>query len=1146
MIATIDEAKVKGDPKDSIADLTGQGRVVHRSGRKWFEISQLESLPPFMMILTSDRDHWMFINSDGSLTCGRRNPDHALLPYYTQDKLQDMKASSGSFSAVRRSGLGGLWLPFGDLALSAGSVNRVLRKSDLGDWIELEETHREWGLRWTIDYRSSGRLGFVRTVSCENLTGQSCSVEILDGLRNILCPGIESRFQNEFSCLGDAYKQAMYDGKARMGIYSLSSLPTDLASPMEALRANVVWAVGADAAEVTLSADAGDRFCQGLTFGWAHSLRGRSPAYLLHQELPLQPFETRTWHVCADVDQDLAQVEQLRGEIMSGDWDSHAVLESCERNAARLQDRLVQADGVQVTNHARGDLRHLSNTLFNLMRGGALPTGYEFPKEDLRRTLQAWNKAAVAEFDELFAGVDALDLFSSASSEEVSADLRRLLGEYLPLTFSRRHGDPSRPWNRFSIELEDAQGNSIFAYQGNWRDIFQNWEALLQSYPHYYPNAIQRFLNSSSADGYNPYRVNKEGFEWEEPNPEDPWANIGYWGDHQIIYLLRLLEPACRFLGEWWLPHLADACHVYADIPYRIVNFDRMLSNPRETIEFDTQRAEAIRGRVEEMGTDGKLLHCASGLVRVNLLEKLCVPMLAKMANYIPAGGIWMNTQRPEWNDANNALVGYGVSVVTAGYLLRYARFLETTFSKDLARGDFALTIPVALWLQQQADVLAKSATDFDDRSRLAFMRALSSMADEYRDSLYSGKMTGEKCTISGSTVLSWLRAVQRHLSATLQANRREDGLYHSYNLIRLRDDSVGIKHLQLMLEGQVSIISSGLLSGEQVLEIYHALRRSDLYRKDQHSYLLYPDKQLPGFLQKNRIPAALLADFGDWRLRADRGSTRLLRPVPGSDAYCFDASLRNTTDLLSRLAKEHAHDTSPAEQKQLIELYEAEFDHHAFTGRSGTFYAYEGLGSIYWHMVSKLALAILEEAVRAHDCEQSDAAHALLDAYRDIKDGLGVDKPVSVHGAVPTDAYSHTPGHAGAQQPGMTGQVKEDILSRSLEWGVSVRDGRIGFSCRFLDREQSLLSEATACHFLHVDGTREVISVPVSSCLFSCCQVPIVYSSAGAGCDAISIYFRDGRVEHLQGTLLPQTVTDQILRRSGRIRRIDVVFKEL
>jgi len=53
---------------------------------------------------------------------------------------------------------------------------------------------------------------------------------------------------------------------------------------------------------------------------------------------------------------------------------------------------------------------------------------------------------------------------------------------YLPLSFSRRHGDPSRPWNRFSIRLHDAFGRPVQAWQGNWRDIFQNWEALALSY----------------------------------------------------------------------------------------------------------------------------------------------------------------------------------------------------------------------------------------------------------------------------------------------------------------------------------------------------------------------------------------------------------------------------------------------------------------------------------------------------------------------------------------------------------------------------------------------------------------------------------------------------------------------------------------
>ena len=47
------------------------------------------------------------------------------------------------------------------------------------------------------------------------------------------------------------------------------------------------------------------------------------------------------------------------------------------------------------------------------------------------------------------------------------------------------------------------------------------------------------------------------------------------------------------------------------------------------------------------------------------------------MSNFIPEGGIWMNTQRPEWNDANNALVGNGVSMVTLYYLEKILKFFD-------------------------------------------------------------------------------------------------------------------------------------------------------------------------------------------------------------------------------------------------------------------------------------------------------------------------------------------------------------------------------------------------------------------------------------------------------------------------------------
>ena len=140
---------------------------------------------------------------------------------------------------------------------------------------------------------------------------------------------------------------------------------------------------------------------------------------------------------------------------------------------------------------------------------------------------------------------DNLTCFDLQKIAEQSTDknFKRLCMEYLPLKFSRRHGDPSRPWNKFSINTRsEVDGSKILDYEGNWRDIFQNWEALALSFPAFTESMIHKFLNATTFEGYNPYRVTKGGFDWETIEPDNPWSYIGYWGDHQIIYLLKLLE----------------------------------------------------------------------------------------------------------------------------------------------------------------------------------------------------------------------------------------------------------------------------------------------------------------------------------------------------------------------------------------------------------------------------------------------------------------------------------------------------------------------------------------------------------------------------------------------------------------------------
>ncbi len=99
-----------------------------------------------------------------------------------------------------------------------------------------------------------------------------------------------------------------------------------------------------------------------------------------------------------------------------------------------------------------------------------------------------------------------------------------------------------------------------------------------------------------------------------------------------------------------------------------------------------------------------------------------------------------------------------------------------------------------------------------------------------------------------------------------------------------------------------------------------------------------------------------------------------------------------------------------------------------------------------------------------------------LAAAYYDIRAGIGFNKSPDVYGAFPTDPYSHTPKGQGAKQPGMTGQVKEEILTRLGELGVRVVDGCITFDPILLRREELIVEPA---HFAYVGLDGELVMCP-------------------------------------------------------------------
>jgi hypothetical protein len=1127
-----------------------QGNLVEIDGEKFYRIEHYDLMPDFFMTIVSDSDQWMFISSNGSLSAGRKDRDHAIFPYYTDDKIHDYYDQTGSKTVilVQKRGDTLLWQPFSKELAAIYRIERNLLKSIHGNKIIFQERNLDLELEFQYGWFTSDDFGFVKRSSLLNFGGEMVKVGLLDGIRNILPAGVDYNFQNEYSNLLDGYKKSELIEETRLGLFTLSSIPVDKAEPSESLKATTVWSYGLAESKVLISDKQIASFKTGASLNTETDIRASRGAYFLNAEISLPGQKAQEWFFVCEADQSTADVANLNHFLSGGGNPVEIISADIKRGTDRLISFVANADGLQKSKDELCTARHFSNVLFNIMRGGVFVNNYLLPVDDLRRFIKETNKGIMPEAEALLAEtereISVQDLHQLAQQSN-KPDLIRICDEYLPLTFSRRHGDPSRPWNQFSIDNKNEDGSPRFDFQGNWRDIFQNWEALSISFPGFVENMISKFVNATTADGYNPYRIMRDGIDWESPDPDDPWAYIGYWGDHQVIYLLKLLELSHSFHPGKIDHMLVEEVYAYANVPYRIKPYSEIISDPKNTIVFNAELNKQIRDLVAVNGSDGRLLGNPEQTVyHVNLTEKVLVIILAKLVNFIPEAGIWLNTQRPEWNDANNALVGNGASMVTLFYLRRFLSFWKVIFDRsvytsvNVSKEVRELFDKVFSHLSTNTHLLEKG---FTDRDRRSFTDTLGEAGTLYRNSIYDFSFSGEKAGIETKSLAQFLELSIKYIDQSAGKNRRTDGLYHSYNLVTFDRDSIIIRHLYEMLEGQVAVLSSGYLSSSESLEVIRALKQSALFRADQYSYLLYPDRRLPLFAEKNNIPAdrargsELLT-----RLIADNETSVVNRDNRGE--LHFHGSFRNAGVLESALDsldyEKYGH-LVKMEKPLILSIYEEIFDHQSFTGRSGTFYAYEGLGSIYWHMVSKLLLAAQECYFRAIDGgEDAALAEQLKEHYYDIKAGIGTYKSPALYGAFPTDAYSHTPGNSGARQPGMTGQVKEDVISRMRELGVKVEDGRIIFDPSLLSRDEFLTGEGHF-EFVSVSGRREHIPLLANQLAFTFCQVPVIYTVADR--HEIEVVSDGDDVLRIPGDTVDLNTSNLIFIRSGVIRQLNV-----
>jgi len=119
-----------------------------------------------------------------------------------------------------------------------------------------------------------------------------------------------------------------------------------------------------------------------------------------------------------------------------------------------------------------------------------------------------------------------------------------------------------------------------------------------------------------------------------------------------------------------------------------------------------------------------------------------------------------------------------------------------------------------------------------------------------------------------------------------------------------------------------------------------------------------------------------------------------------------------------------------------------------------------------------------------------------------------------------------------------MTGQVKEDLLSRFGELGVFVEKGKIIFKPRLL-KTSEFLDEPKVFEYININGEKQQLNIDKNQLCFTYCQVPIIYSLSND--NSVEVIFNDESNIVFDSLSLDGSTSSEMFDRSNKINHIKV-----
>ena len=460
--------------------------------------------------------------------------------------------------------------------------------------------------------------------------------------------------------------------------------------------------------------------------------------------------------------------------------------------------------------------------------------------------------------------------------------------------YSRKHGDPERDYNFFSLAPEFySQGN------GNFRDVNQNRRSDVFFVPEAGLFNIKTFMSLIQLDGYNPLGVQGTTFTIDNETVEPLIEKYVLNGKENILEVLSekftpgmismkiLLENIELSITEeafidlviasstqhieavfgegYWVDHftynfdlIENYLSVYPDHVESLLYDDKSYEyydSPVEVLPRNKKYGLTKNGDIRQYGSIEEEEHSNrfkqsnwvknrnGDVYKTNLVQKLMTLVLMKFSSLDPFGmGVEMEANKPGWNDAMNGLPGvFGSGISETIELYRIVDFLKCN-----ARRDIHLLKENYLLLSQLNETLTKKLSLFERWDEMTSAR------EAFRELTKDG-VIGEETIVTRTEFLAFLTNVSKVLEDSLtRAKDNNSGIMPTYNAYKVSEyellgnqtsyglEAVKVKAFEMIdipnfLEAPARSLKIGTF--EENHDLYNRIKNTEIYDSTLKTY---------------------------------------------------------------------------------------------------------------------------------------------------------------------------------------------------------------------------------------------------------------------------------------------------------------------